>query len=208
MSAQTGAFQLNRGKNRVCGDCFESFTDPSGALYVILSDGMGSGSRARIDSTLACSMAARLIKSGISLSAALETVNTALMVKSSDESFATLDICRIDLNSGECVIYKAGAALSYIKCSDKLLRASLSSPPVGSGGRVTVPAQKFHVSAGDMIVMTTDGAVLDDVWLSWELSREDRGSPGELAERIARAARSAENGREDDITIIVVEIGR
>ena len=208
MSAQTGAFQLSRGKNRVCGDCFESFTDPSGALYVILSDGMGSGSRARIDSTLACSMAARLIKSGISLGAALETVNTALMVKSSDESFATLDICRIDLNSGECVIYKAGAALSYIKCSDKLMRASLSSPPVGSGGRVTVPAQKFHVSAGDMIVMTTDGAVLDDVWLSRELSREDRGAPAELAERIARAARSAENGREDDITIIVVEIGR
>lgn len=208
LSAETGSFQLNRGKNRVCGDCFESFTDPSGAFYIILSDGMGSGSRARIDSALACSMASRLIKSGISLSAALETVNTALMVKSSDESFATLDICRIDLNTGECVIYKAGAAVSYIKCSDKLLRASLSSPPAGSGGKFTVPAQKFHVSAGDMIIMTTDGAVLDDVWLSRELSRSDRGSPAELAERLARAARSADNGREDDITIIAVQIDR
>ena len=212
LSAEIGACQLSRGKNRVCGDCFDSFTDPSGALYIVLSDGMGSGSRARIDSALTCSMAVRLIKSGIPLSAALETVNTSLLVKSADESFATLDICRVDLNTGECVIYKAGAAATYIKSGDRLLRAVLSSPPIGSGGRVTIPAQKFHVSAGDTIIMTTDGASLDEEWLSRELSKE-RGSqaanaPQELSERIARAARSSENGREDDITIIAVNIGR
>lgn len=210
MSAEIGACQLCRGKNRICGDCFDSFTDPTGALYVILSDGMGSGSRARIDSALACSMASRLIKSGISLSAALEVVNTSLMVKSSDESYATLDICRLDLNTGECVIYKAGAAASYIKCSDRLLRASVSSAPTGTGGRITVPAQKFHVSAGDMIIMTTDGASLDEEWLGRELSRETDGkrTPQELSECIARTARGAENGREDDISIIAVSVGR
>lgn len=205
-SAEIGSCQLCRGKNRVCGDCFDSFTDPSGALYMILSDGMGSGSRARIDSALACSMMSRLLKSGISLPAALETVNTSLMVKSADESYATLDICRIDLNTGECVIYKAGAAASYIRCSDRLVRASLSSPPAGSGGKVTVPAQKFLVSAGDMIIMTTDGAALDEEWLTRELS--GHSTPQELSERIAYAARTAENGREDDITIIAVSIGR
>lgn len=208
MSAEIGACQLSRGKNRVCGDCYDSFTDPSGALYVILSDGMGSGSRARIDSALACSMASRLIKGGISLPAALEMVNTSLMVKSSDESYATLDICRLDLNSGDCVIYKAGAAASYIKCSDRLLRASVSSSPAGTGGRLTVPAQKFHVSAGDMLIMTTDGAVLDEEWLSRELSRQDKRTPQELSEFLARTARSAENGRDDDISVISVAIGK
>lgn len=208
LSAEIGACQLNRGKNRVCGDCFDSFTDPSGALYIILSDGMGSGSRARIDSALTCSMAVKLIKSGLPLSAVLETVNTSLLVKSADESFATLDICRIDLNTGECVIYKAGAAASYIKSGDRMLRAVLSSPPIGSGGRVTVPAQKFHVAAGDIILMTTDGAALDEEWLSRELSKERSGSAQELSERIARAARSSENGREDDISIIAVTVGR
>lgn len=210
MSAEVGVCQLCRGKNRVCGDCCDSFTDPSGALYVVLSDGMGSGSRARIDSALACSLTSRLIKSGISLSAVLETVNTSLMVKSADESFATLDICRIDLNSGEAVIYKAGAAATYIKSGDRMSRAVLSSQPIGSGGSVTVPAQKFHVTAGDIVVMTTDGAFLDEEWLSRELSRElpAKGGPQELSERIAHAARNAENGREDDISIITVVIGR
>lgn len=205
-SAEIGSFQLCKGKNRVCGDCFDSFTDPSGLLYIILSDGMGSGSRARIDSALACSMTSKLLKSGLSLGAALETVNTSLMVKSADESFATLDICRIDLNTGECAVFKAGAATTYIKCADKLIRASLSSPPAGTGGRLTVPAQRFTVGSGDVIIMTTDGAAIDEEWLSHELS--SKVDPKELSEKIARTARSAENGREDDISVIAVAVGR
>ena len=53
MSAEVGVCQLCRGKNRVCGDCCDSFTDPSGALYVVLSDGMGSGSRYLMSSATA-----------------------------------------------------------------------------------------------------------------------------------------------------------
>lgn len=204
LSASIGAFQFCRESNRVCGDCYESFTDAQGALYIVLSDGMGSGSRARVDSALACSVLSRLIKSGIPLSAALETVNTSLMLKSADESFATLDICRIDLNSGECAVYKAGAATTYIKCSDRLIRASLSSSPAGTGGHITVPAQQFHVGAGDVILMMTDGCVTDEIWLARELSR--KSTPKELSERIARAARAAENGKRDDISVIAVAV--
>lgn len=206
LSAKVGAYQLPRGQNSVCGDCYDSFTDASGALYVILSDGMGTGSRARVDSAMACSVLSKLLKGGISLPAALETVNTVLMIKSADESFATLDICRLDLNSGECAVYKAGAATTYIKSADKLVRASLSSPPAGMGGKLTVPAQRFMVGVGDIIIMTTDGAVLDEQWLSRELSQ--RVEPCELSERIAKAARSAENGRDDDISVIAVAVGR
>lgn len=208
LSAEIGSFQLCRGNNRICGDCYDSFYDPTGALYVVLSDGMGSGSRARIDSALACSMISRLIKGGISLAAALEAVNTALMVKSSDESFATLDICRIDMNSGECVIYKAGAAASYIKSGGRVLKASLASPPAGTGGRLTVPAQKFRVAAGDKIIMLTDGAVLGEELLSSELMREDGRLPAALAEFLAGKARSNGTGKADDITVIVIAVGR
>lgn len=204
LSAKLGAFQIPRGSNRVCGDCYEYFTDPMGILYVILSDGMGSGSRARVDSALACSVLSKLIKSGISLKVALETVNTVLMVKSADESFATLDICRVDLNSGECAVYKAGAATTYIRSKDKLIRAALSSPPAGSGGRLSVPAQKFTVSPGDVILMMTDGIIPDEKWLQRELSR--RVEPEDLSERIARAARGSENARDDDISVIALVV--
>ena len=205
LSAKLGAFQIPRGQNRVCGDCYDSFTDAAGRLYVILSDGMGSGSRARVDSAMACSVLSKLIKSGISLKVALETVNTVMMIKSADESYATLDICRIDLNSGECALYKAGAATTYIKSADRLVRATLSSQPAGSGGRFSVPAQRFTVGAGDVILMMTDGVVADEQWLSRELSH--RVEPCELSERIARAARSSENSRDDDISVLALVVG-
>lgn len=204
LSAKVGAFQIPRGQNRVCGDCYESFTDAAGMLYVILSDGMGSGSRAYVDSAMACSVLSKLIKSGISLKVALETVNTVLMVKSADESYATLDICCVDLNSGECAVYKAGASTTYIKSADRLIRAVLPSQPAGSGGRLTVPAQRFTVSAGDVILMMTDGAAPDEKWLSRELSR--RVDPNELSERIARAARGGEYARDDDISVIALQV--
>lgn len=206
LSAKIGSFQLPQGQNKVCGDCCESFTDAEGALYVVLSDGMGTGSRARVDSAIACSVLSKLIKAGIPLPSALETVNTTLLVKSADESFATMDICRIDLGSGECAVYKAGAATTYIKSANKLIRAALSSQPAGSGGRMSVPAQRFRVNAGDVIIMATDGAVIDEEWLSRELSRE--AEPGELSERIARAARAAENGARDDISVVAVAVAR
>ena len=206
LCAKVGAYQLCKGENRVCGDCYECFTGADGAFYVVLSDGMGTGSRARVDSTMACTVMAKLLKSGVTLSAALETVNTVLMVKSADESYASLDICRIDLNSGECAVYKAGASTTYIKSDEKLIRAALSSPPAGTGGRMTVPAQKFFVKKGDVILMMTDGASPDERWLSRELSRPD--DPCELSKRVAKAARTAANGREDDISVIAVVVGK
>lgn len=206
LSAKIGSFQLPQGQNKVCGDCCESFTDAQGALYVVLSDGMGTGSRARVDSAIACSVLSKLIKAGIPLPSALETVNTTLLVKSADESFATMDICKINLDSGECAVYKAGAATTYIKSSNKLIRAALSSPPAGSGGKMSVPAQRFKVSAGDVIIMATDGAVIDEQWLSRELSRE--AEPKELSERIAKAARAEENGARDDISVVAVAVAR
>ncbi len=66
LSAKIGAFQLPKGQNNVCGDCYDTFTDASGTLYVILSDGMGTGSRARVDSAMACSVLSKLLKGGIS----------------------------------------------------------------------------------------------------------------------------------------------
>lgn len=206
LSAKVGAYQLSRGDNRVCGDCYDCFTGADGAFYIVLSDGMGTGSRARVDSTMACSVMSKLLKSGVALPAALETVNTVLMVKSADESFATLDICKLDLNSGECAVYKAGAAATYIKSEDRLIRASLSSPPAGTGGKLTVPAQKFSVQKGDVIVMMTDGVSPDEQWLSYELSKPS--DPGDLSERIAKAARNSANGRDDDISVIAVMVGR
>ena len=71
---------------------------------------MGSGSRARVDSAFACGILVSMLKAGLDMDSVLEYINISLSIKSVDESFATLDICKINLYTGEAEILKAGGA--------------------------------------------------------------------------------------------------
>jgi len=207
-----GACQLAKTNEKSCGDYYDSFVDGKGYAYVILSDGMGSGSRARIDSAFACGMLVKLLRSGIGLPSALEIINNSLLVKSSDESFATLDVCRVDLYTGKTEIFKAGAAPSYIRCKKRLVKASGKGLPVGIGYRAVYESQSFNVGDSDMIIMASDGAELNEKWLERELIGKnyvDAIDLNDAAKHLAETARySAEKGREDDISVIAVKLVR
>jgi stage II sporulation protein E len=205
-----GACQLSKGGERSCGDYYDSFVDGKGYAYIILSDGMGSGSRARIDSAFACGMLVKLLRAGIGLPSALEIINNSLLVKSSDESFATLDICKIDLYTGKAELFKAGAAASYIRCNKKLIKAEGKGLPVGIGYRAIYESKSFTIGNSDIIIMASDGAELNlnERWLERELT--EKGDLNETAKIIANAARYCtdreDDGREDDISVIAVKL--
>jgi len=224
-----GAYQLSKGNLRSCGDYYDSFVDGKGYAYIILSDGMGSGSRARIDSAFACGMLVKLLRAGIGLTSALEIINNSLLVKSSDESFATLDICRIDLYTGKAELFKAGAAASYIRCNKKLVKADGKGLPVGIGYKAVYESQSFTIGNTDMVIMASDGAELNEKWLEHQLNGNDWSDLNETAKTLAEAARynTAREGekneedihenhrslrrdcsREDDISVIAVKLVR
>ncbi len=74
---------------------------------------MGSGGRAAVDGAMASGLISRLLQAGFRSDSALRMVNSALMVKSGDESIATVDIACLDLFSGHLDSLKAGAALPF-----------------------------------------------------------------------------------------------
>ncbi|MDR0821807.1 MAG: SpoIIE family protein phosphatase [Oscillospiraceae bacterium] len=206
--AEFGAFQVAKGREKSCGDYYETFTSGNGHAYVILSDGMGSGARARVDSAFACGMMSKLIRSGVSFGLAAEITANALSVCTDDESFATLDAAEIDLCSGETTLYKAGAAPTFIKCGQAFAKAAGGGMPMGIG-KPMFESKTFTIGKGDLLVMASDGADLSDEWLARQLEKESlAGSElGAIAEHIASAAKySAEKGREDDISVIAVRL--
>ncbi|MCL1832827.1 MAG: SpoIIE family protein phosphatase [Oscillospiraceae bacterium] len=213
-AVEYGAHQLSKSGERSCGDYYESFVDGKGYAYIILSDGMGSGSRARIDSAFACGMLVKLLRAGIGLTGALEIINNSLLVKSSDESFATLDICRIDLYTGKTELFKAGAAPSYIRCNKRIIKANASGLPVGIGHKAVYECKSFTIGNADMVIMASDGAELNEKWLEHELNgrNKDVADLNETARVLATTARyaaSEKNGdknREDDISVIAVKL--
>lgn len=205
--AETKIFQKSKTGNRRNGDCCDCFNDGNGHLYMIISDGMGSGSRARIDSSFACGMLSKLLKAGIDMDASLEMLNTSLMVKSADESFATLDVCRIDLYTGEVLLYKAGGASTYVRCGGKFGEIQGCGTPIGVTFGVDYSGKSFRLGAGDVVLMTSDGAEINTSWLEQLLLREKNADLEKIVSTVGEALKlSSKRDYCDDITLIGVKI--
>ena len=190
---------------KICGDSGDIFTDGRGSAIMILSDGMGTGGRAAVDSAMASGLMAQLLKAGFGYDCSLKMVNSAMLFKSVDESLATLDAANIDLFTGRIDMYKAGAAPTVIRQHGYTGKAECSSIPVGILREVKFDCAGVNLAKGDIVVMMSDGVATDGTgWISRELADWDGDSAQQLAEKLAdMALRRLEKGHEDDITVMV-----
>lgn len=203
-----GTSQHISGRGRLCGDCFNYFTDGLGRMVALISDGMGTGGRAAVDGSMAEGIMTRLIKAGLGFDCALQVVNSALMVKSGDESLATLDIISIDLFTGIADIMKAGGAATYIRKGDVVERIDFTSLPVGILTDVKLIHKSVYLANTDWVLMVSDGAVAMGDKKIMEIMKNWKGDDAqELAQLIVTKARAGENdGYDDDITAIAMNV--
>ena len=194
---------------KLCGDSYDHFTGEDGAAYLLLSDGMGTGGRAALDSAMTCSLLGRLISAGFPFDPALQLVNSAMLVKSSDESLATLDLARVCLFSGETELLKCGAAPTFIRRNGHVGAIAAASLPIGILNGVSSERRSVTLQGGDLLVMVSDGAAGEDAsWLK-KLLELWHGTAAELAEVIAEQAfERRKDGHTDDITVIAAALKR
>ena len=204
----TGTAQHISGKGRLCGDCFNYFTDGTGRAVALISDGMGTGGRAAVDGSMAEGIMTTLIKSGIAFDSALQIVNSALMVKSEDESIATLDIVCIDLFTGEAEIMKAGAVATYVRKGNVVERIDFPSLPVGILTDVKLIHETVHLEDTDWLLMVSDGAVSSgDKQIMTTLKQWQGDNPKQLAQMIVEQSHgNKESPYDDDITAIAIHL--
>ncbi len=206
---QFGAAQKNAGSNRVSGDCYEYFADPRGFAHIILSDGMGSGGRAAVDSIMTCNFVLKLIKAGFGFDAALKFINSALLVKAGDESLATLDIGCIDLYTGTAEFLKAGGASSFLCRDGRAAAVTGTSLPAGILQGIGYDRHSVALREGDLIVMVTDGALpISDEWFQDELVTVKDLPPDEVAEKLATLAQRRQQRPGDDVTVVAARVVR
>lgn len=191
------------GGERLCGDYFDSFTDGAQA-FILLSDGMGTGGRAAIDAAMTVEVFSKLIKAGLSADTALDITNTALTVKSHDESISTLDVAQINLFTGEGVLYKAGGAASFYTSEGRVHKAELRSLPLGILSKAEFATHSFRLHDGDLLLLMSDGVCPGQPqWLRDEIKMtESFGNAGDFAEHILKAASAHNSGRRDDMTVV------
>ncbi len=207
---ETGASQLAGKRAEITGDSYEVFTDNEAQSYVVLSDGMGSGKRAQLDSLLTSSLISRLIRAGIGCSSAIRLINASMRVKAWEESFATVDISIINLYTGELKLIKAGASASYLLRGEQLKKIELSSLPIGIIQEVKPAQQTIPLKSGDIIITASDGVVDEALESIRQIALNNSSlDANELAAKMARSAKQyAEAEHCDDITIVLSKINK
>ena len=196
-----GTFSASSSDNGYSGDTFGMTEVSSCECYAILSDGMGTGRRAKLDSMFAVSRASRMLGAGVSMRSALKLINNILRVKGWDESFATLDIIRFDLCAGTAELLKAGAAPAYL-CRDGVLkRFGGQAFPAGILDRCPPDEFSCKLFDGDLLLMVSDGVSEETVRAAFEQAGERDIDPAAFAQSLGEMAmEQAKNGRRDDIS--------
>ena len=128
-------------------------------------------------------------------------------------SRVTLDVCSLDLYSGECHFIKVGSSSSYIKRQHLVDRISSGNLPLGIFQKPDVESIGRTLMDGDYIIMISDG-ILDALsqGIGEDMLSEFIGSltvenPGEMANTILRYCIQQSRGHiRDDMTVMVIGI--
>ncbi len=138
------------------GDC-SLIVPVEDRLYVLLSDGMGTGAAAAAESKTVTAMARSLLTAGVGPGNTLDIVNLAMNLRGSGEGGATLDILTVSLADGAAALYKAGGASTIVINEKEINRYAEDSLPLGVVKDVKYSVQEFTLGHGDTVIMMTDG---------------------------------------------------
>ena len=194
------------------GDACMVRTLPGARLLIALSDGMGAGSAAAVESEPTVRLADRLLESGFGVRTAAQTVNSLMVLEGSEDTFATLDLTVVQLDTGEAEFVKIGAPPALLVRRGRLERVEVHAPPAGILREVRVDVRRRRLTSGDWLVAMTDGAFdplsRDSEWLEGFLRALERArGPQWVADQLLQKACEMGGEGMDDATVAVVRLG-
>ncbi|MGN0335266.1 MAG: SpoIIE family protein phosphatase [Lachnospiraceae bacterium] len=198
---------------QISGDSFSFFFREEGEFLASLSDGMGSGLTAYQESEKVVDLLEQFLEAGFTKETAVKMINSALVLRSKEQTFSTMDIASIDLYSGVCEFLKVGASTSFIRRDSWVETITSTSLPAGIFHQTDLEKSSRKLYDGDMIIMMTDG-VLDALPVEFQekmmkeiIMEHPTNNPKELADYIlSRVRQYQENGFCDDMTVLVAGI--
>lgn len=209
----TGFAKTVKEGERTSGDSYSFLETDEKIFYAILSDGMGSGQKAQQDSEVVLELAERFLDGGFSARLTAKMINDTILAGGEGKNMSTLDICSIDLYTGETCFLKVGAAYSLLKRDGYVEKIPSLSLPLGVFYEMEMNQYQKQLLDGDYIFLFSDG-ILDsfageegEEFLKEIVARIPYKRPSEMAGHIMKHAISASGGRvRDDMTVLVMGV--
>ena len=192
-----------------CGDTAGGYRTGDDRYVFTITDGMGSGTKAARQSVKAVRVMENLAKNGLEQEDILKVLNRNLL-ESSEESVLGVDVASVDLKSGICDLFKAGAAPTYVLRNGIVYEIGSETLPVGMLDEADVKHERCALIDKDYLILISDGVLgKDKKWLSEYLNRIP--TPRDcvsLADGILREAKKSGRNRIDDVTVLAVQINK
>ncbi|ARK28459.1 stage II sporulation protein E [Halalkalibacter krulwichiae] len=212
----TGVAHVAKGGAYVSGDCYSTIELGTGKYAIAISDGMGNGERAHLESNETLQLLQKVLQSGIEETVAIKSVNSVLSLRTTDEIFSTLDLAMIDLQDATTRFLKIGSIPSFIKRGNQVSKVEASNLPMGMIQEFEVDVVSEQLKAGDLLIMMSDG-IYDaprhvenkEAWMKRLLTEINTDDPQEIADLILeKIIRDEQGSIEDDMTVVVAKVKR
>jgi hypothetical protein len=211
---ESGWASLNKHDEKLCGDFFRSFEN-NGKKVFVLSDGLGSGVKANILSTLTATILGTMLSRGIPLDECISTVATTLPVcRQRKLAYSTFTVLQIE--------HRMAYLVQYCNPPVILLRQgrNVNYPhDIHFIGEKEILESHIPIATGDILILTSDGVANAGVgklapngWRREELiaflERLDTAklSASHIAAQIVDCCRTlSEESLDDDASVLVVK---
>lgn len=209
---QVGSARITKDGSEVSGDCSLQIKLADGKYLLAISDGMGSGEKARELSKITLKLVKQMLSAGFDKEESIKMINSRLNIYSISDIYASLDASVLDLYSGKLEILKSGACTTYIKNKKEIIKIESKSLPVGIVENIELYSETAEIKDGDIIVMFSDGILdenssLSKDWIEDFLKNVSTNNVQKIADLIVAEAIDNSYGiAHDDMTVIVSKI--
>lgn len=203
-----GFGSISKLGNSICGDNYLVKQLSNNKLIAIICDGMGKGLNANIISSRTLNLIDEITNSNISGEASLQILNTLYYIQDYQECYTTLDYIEIDKNSGQMLLYKAGAAFTYIIHQNGEIE-KIENDNLPYGLNEIIMASKIQLYDNDLILLASDGIFdniinIEDFELFIQSIKDYE--PQKISYELLNYARHTDLVSKDDMSVIALKI--
>lgn len=154
--AETYVRSLNKQGEELCGDTVE-VVRTADSVIVVLADGLGSGVKASILSTLTSKIAASMLQQGATLEEVVDTLAGTLPVCQVRQlAYSTFLILQVHLEQRTAYLVEYDCPAAFLWRDGRVLALEKTSRIV-SGRRIL--EARFDILEGDVFVLVSDGVI-------------------------------------------------
>ncbi|KAA9011994.1 stage II sporulation protein E [Niallia endozanthoxylica] len=213
-SIEVGVAHAAKDGGLISGDSYSTTELGCGKYAIAISDGMGNGERAHIESQETLQLLEKILQSGIEERVAIKSVNSVLSLRTTDEIFSTLDLAMVDLQNASAKFLKIGSTPSFVKRGNKVLKIQASNLPMGIIEDFEVDVVSEQLRAGDLLIMMSDGVFEGpkhvenhDLWMKRKIKELKTEEPQGIADVIMEEVIRSRSGYiDDDMTVVVAKV--